>query len=66
MARGNVREWFAISTGVVVLSLVVYPVIIPYLGYMGLSSWWLAMQLFSHGTALFWLLRDRMADQERC
>jgi len=52
LARGRVRAWFMITTAVVVLTLIAYPVIIPRWGFLGLAALSLAMQIFGHGLGL--------------
>ena len=39
IAQGNLRLWLAITTSVVALSAISYPLIIPRWGYLGLSIW---------------------------
>ena len=55
LAQGNVREWFIITTSVVVLIMIAYPVVISRWGYIGLSCLLMVMQLLSHGLAVSWL-----------
>ena len=58
IAQGNLRLWLAITTSVVAISAISYPMIIPRWGYLGLSIWSSVMQLLGHGTAVFLWLRS--------
>jgi O-antigen/teichoic acid export membrane protein len=58
-ARGEVKQWTAITALMVLLSLVAFTVVVPLWGFIGLASWKAGMQVVGHGLGLLILTRSK-------